>query len=136
VVKRTLLVVFALAAVACAAVSTSACRDRDTPTEPITLEANFVTVDNRTAQEWRNVEVWLNRYYRTTVPSIPAGSRFRTPMSRFIDSYSRPFDFRKAQLHDVRLTATLPDGKPLEIVKSFEQIGLEHTLGGAVGKKP
>ena len=130
--KRTLLLGLALA---CTVASTVACHDA-TPKEPITLEANFVTVDNRSGQEWRQVEVWLNHYYRTTVESIPAGSRFRTPMSRFIDGYSRPFDFKKMQIHDVRLTATLPDGKPLEIVKPFEEIGLEHTLGGAVGKKP
>ena len=132
VAKRTLLIVFGVAA-------TCACTiagPDTTSKEPITLDGNFVTVDNRTNQEWRRVEVWLNHYYRTTVDSMPAGSRLRTPMSRFIDSYSRPFDFRKTQIHDVRLTATLPDGKPLEIVKSFQEIGLERTLGGAVGKKP
>ena len=130
-VKRTLLVVFGAAAMCACTIA-----GHDTPKEPITLESDFVTVDNRTSQEWRNVEVWVNHYYRTTAASIPAGSRLRTPMSRFIDSYSRPFDFRKAQIRDVRLTATLPDGKPMEIVKSFQEIGLERTLGGAVGKKP
>lgn len=129
-VKGTLLVVFVLASVACAI----GCHD--TPKEPITLDGSFVTVDNRSAQEWRNVEVWLNRYYRVTAASIPAGSRFQAPLSVFVDGYARRFDFRKMQIRDVRLTATLPDGKPLEIVKSFQEIGLEHTLGGAVGKKP
>ncbi len=126
---RTRFVVFtiaALAAIAC----------RETPHEPITLDGNFVTVDNRTTQEWRNVEVWLNHFYRATAPSIPAGSRFRAPMSLFVDGYARRFDFNRMQIRDVRLNATLPDGKPVQIEKSFEEIGLEHTLGGAVGKKP
>ncbi len=127
---RTRFVAVALAALAAA----GACRQ--TPKEPITLDGNFVTVDNRTPQEWRGVEVWLNQYYRATTPSIPAGSRFQAPLSVFVDGYARRFDFKKMQIRDVRLTATLPDGAPLHIEKSFQQIGLEHTLGGAVGKKP
>lgn len=126
---RTRFVAFTIAALA-----TIACRE--TPKEPITLDGNFVTVDNRTKQEWRRVEVWLNRFYRATVPSIPAGSRFQAPLSVFVDSYARRFDFKRMQIRDVRLTATLPDGTPLHIEKSFQQIGLEHALGGAVGKKP
>jgi len=108
----------------------------DAPKEPLTLEGNLLTVDNRTKQEWRGVEIWLNHYYRVTAASIPPGGRFQAPLDVFVDSYARRFDFRKMQVRDLRLTATLPDGKPLEIVKSFQQIGLEHTLGGAVGKKP
>jgi|SRR5581483_12024790 len=131
---RTCAVAFTLVALASVLASASACRE--TPKEPITLDAGFVTVDNRTGQEWRRVEVWVNRYYRATVPSIPAGSRYRAPVSVFVDGYGRRFDFKTMQIRDVRLTATLPDGKPWEIVKSFQQIGLEHTLGGAVGKKP
>ena len=121
-------------ALALALIATAACRE--TPKDPITLDGNFVTVDNRTKQEWRSVEVWLNRYYRATVPSIPAGSRYQAPLSVFVDSYARRFEFKKMQIRDVRLTATLPDGTPLQLEKSFQSIGLEHTLGGAVGKKP
>jgi len=129
VVTRRRFGVLAIGLFACAAC-------REAPKDPITLDGNFVTVDNRTSQDWRGVEVWLNHYYRATTPSIPAGSRFQSPVSVFVDSYARRFDFKKMQIRDVRLTATLPDGKPIEIVKSFQQTGLERTLGGAVGKKP
>ena len=115
---------FALLAAAC----------HDVPKDPITLDTNFVTVDNRTGDEWRGVEVWVNHYYRATVPSIPAGSRYQAPLSVFVDSYARRFDFKKMQIRDVRLTATQPDGKPLQLEKSFQAIGLEHTLGGAVAR--
>jgi len=123
-----------VAVVLAALTSAIACHDK--PKDPITLDGSFVTVDNRTKDEWRSVEVWLNHYYRATAPSIPAGSRFQAPLSVFVDSYARRFDFKSMQIRDVRLTATLPDGKPLELQKSFQSIGLEHTLGGAVGKKP
>ncbi len=102
----------------------------------MTLEGNRLTVDNRTAQEWRGVEIWLNHYYRVTAPSIPAGGRFQAPLDVFVDSYARRFDFHRMQVRDLRLTAKLPDGKPLQIEKQFQAIGLERTLGGAVGKKP
>ena len=130
-VTRRAFVAVAVAIAACACLP--ACRQ--VPKDPITLDGNFRTVDNRTAQEWRGVEVWLNHYYRATAPSIPAGSRFQAPMSVFVDGYARRFDFRKMQVRDVRVTATLPSGERLEIVKPFQEIGLEHTLGGAVGKK-
>jgi hypothetical protein len=129
--KRPLLV-----AVACATiVSGAACRADDGAREPITLDGNFLTVDNRTTQEWRAVEVWLNHYYRATASSVPAGSRYQAPLSVFVDGFARRFDFKRMQIRDVRLTATLPDGKPLQIEKSFQEIGLARTLGGAVGKK-
>jgi len=124
--------VFVAAAIAVAC--TIACRE--TPKETITLDSNFVTVDNRTNQEWRGVEVWLNHYYRATASSIPAGSRFQAPLSVFVDSYARRFDFKTMQIRDVRLTATLPDGRKVSIEKPFQQSGLEHALGQAVGKKP
>ena len=130
VVDRTRFAAAAILMLTCA----GACRE--TPKEPMTLEGNLLTVDNRTNQEWRGVEVWLNHYYRVTAPSIPAGGRFQARLDVFVDSYARRFDFRRMQVRDVRLTATLPDGKPLQIEKPFQSIGLEHTLGGAVGKKP
>lgn len=114
---------------------TIACREKP-KTDAITLDSNFVTVDNRTNQEWRNVEVWLNHYYRATAPAIPAGSRFQAPLSVFVDGYARRFNFKTMQIRDVRLTATLPDGQKLAIEKPLQQTGLDHTLGQAVGKKP
>ena len=122
-------------AIACAVAVVNGC-GRDIPKEPITLDGNFLTVDNRTNQEWRGVEVWLNRSYRVTAASIPAGSRFQAPLNTFVDGYARRFDFKRMQVRDLRLTATQPDGAVVHMEKSFQQIGLEHTLGAAVGKKP
>jgi hypothetical protein len=130
VVKRTLLVPIAIAALA----ASSACHEAP-PKEPITLDGSFVTVDNRTGQEWRNVEVWLNHSYRATAASVPAGSRYQAPLSVFVDGYARRFDFNRMQIRDVRVMATQANGQPVQIEKSFQEIGLERTLGEAVGKK-
>ncbi len=128
--------VFVRAALAAAvlALASSACGSR--PAEPITLEGRLLTIDNRTSREWKDVEVWLNRSYRVTTASIPPGGRFQAPVDVFVAGFGQRFDFRRAQINDVRVTAKLPDGKPLEITKPFEGSRLADALGGALGKKP
>jgi len=100
------------------------------PDEPLTLERNILTVDNRSTQDWNHVEIWLNTYYRVTAKSVRAGSRFQAPLDTFVAGYGQRFDFRRAQIRDLRLTATLPDGAPLEIKKQFDVGGLAGALGG------
>jgi hypothetical protein len=98
--------------------------------EPLKLERNMLTVDNRSREDWNRVEIWLNTYYRITTPAVRAGSRFQAPLDTFVAGYGQRFDFRRAQVKDLRLTATLPDGKPLEIRKQFDVGGLAGALGG------
>jgi len=100
------------------------------PPDPLTLDRNLLTVDNRTATEWNQVEIWLNTYYRVTTPSIPAGGRFQVPLDAFVAGFGQRFDFHRMQVRDLRLTARLPDGKPLELKKPFEAGGLAGALGG------
>src|SRR5712692_3745172 len=100
------------------------------PDEPLKLERNMLTVDNRTTEDWNRVEIWLNTYYRITTASVPAGGRFQAPLDTFVAGFGQRFDFRRAQIRDLRLTATLPDGKPLELKKQFEVGGLVGALRG------
>jgi hypothetical protein len=100
------------------------------PDEPLKLERNILTVDNRSTQDWNRVEIWLNTYYRVTAKSVRAGSRFQAPLDTFVAGYGQRFDFRRAQIRDLRLAATLPDGAPLEIKKQFDVGGLAGALGG------
>jgi hypothetical protein len=100
------------------------------PPEPLKLERNLLTVDNRSAQDWTNVEIALNYYYRIRTSKVAAGSRFTTTLDTFVAGFGQRFDWRKAQIRDVKLTATLPDGKPLELTKQFDEFNLERALGG------
>jgi hypothetical protein len=131
-VTRRLGVVFVLGLAVCAA-AIGACRS--IPPDPLVLDGATLIVNNRSAQEWTGVEIWLNTYYRATVPSIAAGGRLTAPLNTFINGFGYRFDFRRAQIKDLRLTATLPDGKPLEIKKAFEAGGLNGALGGVGGKR-
>jgi hypothetical protein len=100
------------------------------PDEPLKLERNLLTVDNRSTEDWNRVEIWLNTYYRVTAKSVRAGSRFQAPLDTFVAGYGQRFDYRRAQIRDLRLTATLTGGKPLEIKKQFDVGGLAGALGG------
>jgi len=103
---------------------------RSVPQEPLKLDGDRLTVDNRSGRDWSNVEIWLNTYYRVTVPSIPANGRFQTPLDNFVAGYGQRFQFRRTQIHDLRLTAKLPDGSTTEIKKDFAAGGLAGALGG------
>jgi hypothetical protein len=97
--------------------------------DPLQLDGNMLTVDNRTPTDWIGVEIWLNTYYRVTAKSIPSGGRFQAPLDTFVAGFGQRFDFHRAQVRDLRLTAKLPDGRPLEIKKQF-QVGGLGALGG------
>jgi hypothetical protein len=105
------------------------------PADPLQLDRNMLTVDNRTSEDWSNVEIWLNSYFRITVPSIPAKSRFQAPLDTFVAGFGQRFNFHSMQVKDLRLTAKLPDGRPLELKKQFEAGGIAGALGGFGGKR-
>jgi hypothetical protein len=100
------------------------------PVDPLQLEGTRLIVDNRTSDDWTDVEIWLNRVYRITVPRIAAGSRFTAPLDVFVAGFGQRFDFKRQQITDLRLAAKTADGTPVELVKQFEKSGLAGALGG------
>jgi hypothetical protein len=90
----------------------------------------MLTVSNQSSRDWTSVEIWLNTHYRVTTTSIPAGGRFQAPLDVFVAGFGQRFDFKRAQIHDLRLTAKLPDGQPLELKKEFRAGGLAGALRG------
>jgi len=100
------------------------------PDDPMKLERNLLTVTNQSSKDWTGVEVWLNTYYRVTATSVAAGSRFQAPLDTFVAGFGQRFDFHRMQVKDLRLTAKLPDGTPIELKKRFEVGGLAGALGG------
>jgi hypothetical protein len=122
VVSRILLVGLVAAALA------AGCSDP--PKDPMTLEGNRLTVDNRTGRDWTGVEIWLNTHYRVTTASIPAGGRFQVNLDSFVAGFGQRFDFRRQQIVDLRLSAKEPDGRAVEIKKQFEATGLAGMLPG------
>jgi hypothetical protein len=103
---------------------------RTIPSDPLQIEGNRLTVDNRSSTAWTSVEIWLNTHYRVTTKEIPAGGRFQVGLDSFVAGFGQRFDRHRAQITDLRLTAKLPDGKPFELKKQFSASGLAGALGG------
>ena len=99
---------------------------------PLQLDANRLTVTNTTEQDWNQIEIWINRQYRLTVPSIPAGQQLQTPLTIFVEAYGRRFDFAKQQITDLRLSAKNPDGQPVDVRYQFQGSGLSGLSGVGV----
>jgi hypothetical protein len=98
--------------------------------EPLKLDGNMLTVDNRSSGDWTDVEIWLNRNHSVRTRSIPAGGRLQVPLDAFVAGFGRRFDYRRTQITDLRLTAKQPDGTPIEVKKEFTVGGLAGALGG------
>ena len=103
--------------------------------DPLALNGNWITVSNQSAADWSDVDIRLNTYYRFVVRRIPAGGRTQIPLDGFVAGYGQRFDFKRAQIRDLRLTAKRPDGQSMELVKEFERGGLAGALDG-LGRKP
>jgi hypothetical protein len=120
------------AGLALAAVMWSGCSRKTVA--PLQLDSNRLTVTNTTSQDWAQIEIWINRQYRLTVPSIPAGQQLQTPLSIFIEAYGRRFDFSRQQIKDLRLSAKNSSGEPVDIRMEFQGSGLSGLAGVGVFK--
>ena len=100
------------------------------PIEPLRLDGNMLTVDNRSSRDWTSVEIRLNKNHSLRMASIPAGGRAQVPLDAFVAGFGQRFDFHRTQITDLRLTAKLPDGTTLELQKAFTVGGLEGAFGG------
>ncbi len=94
------------------------------PPDPLQLNGGILTVDNRTDDEWTNVEIWVNNYYRATAPSIAGGSRFTVSLGSFVDGYGRRFPRERQMLKALHLTAKTTTGAAVRLDKAFERGGL------------
>ena len=104
---------FALAFV-CAALA-SACTRDDEP-RPIVVDAGTVIVSNLTKDEWRQVEIWLNYYYRVTKASMAPGERFSIPLNSFVAGYGQRFDVKRQVVQTIQVTAKTLSGAPVELM--------------------
>jgi len=102
-----------VAAVA-AVVALPACRAA--PLEPIRFVDRAIVVENQTADEWQNVEVWLNDHYRVTKSRMPPGERFSIPLSSFVAGFGQRYDAARQPIRGVEVTATAPGARAVKLV--------------------
>jgi hypothetical protein len=100
----TLLVVVVLACSACG-----------TPPDPLTVDGERIVVLNLSSEDWIDVELRVNRYYRGHIARIAAGGRLDAPLARFQGGYGYYFDRKRERLKTVELTARTASGKPVTL---------------------
>ncbi len=105
------------------------------PIETFQLQGQRLTINNRTPDDWRTVEVWINRQYRITAPEIRAGQRFDATVDAFLDAYGNHFYYNRQQIKDVHLTATSARGTPVDLHMEFPRSGLTGLADSGVFKK-
>lgn len=103
--------------------------------EPLRLEGNRLMVFNDTNGDWTDVEIWLNRQFRLTVPKIAHGAPFTAPLDVFVAGFGQRFDFTRMQIRDLQLKAKNASGDSFELKKEFAGNGLEGALRGFGGKQ-
>lgn len=86
------------------------------PPEPIAFEAQGIVVTNLTADEWQNVEVWLNEHYRVTKPRMLPGERFSIPFSAFVAGFGQRFEVARQPIRGVEVSAAAPGGRAVKLV--------------------
>jgi hypothetical protein len=100
--------------VALVALAIVACRTP--PPEPIAFAERALVVENRTADSWDNVEIWVNDHYRVTKPRMLPGERFSVPLNAFVAGFGQRFDPGRQAVHGVEVTASVPGGQPVKLV--------------------
>ena len=99
------------------------------------LEGNRLTVNNRSTDTWKDVEIRINRQYRIAVPEIVPGQRFDVLLDAFLDVYGNHFYYRRQQIRDVHLTAKVPGGAPVDTHMDFHRGGLAGLADVGVFRK-
>jgi hypothetical protein len=103
--------------------------------ETLHLEGKRLTINNRTENDWTDVQVVINRQYRIAAASITSGQRFDLSLDAFLDVYGNHFYYARTQIRDVHLTAKGAGSAPVDTHMDFHRSGLDGLADTGVFKK-
>ena len=72
-------------------------------------------MENQTAQEWRNVTVTVNAYYRGSARTLLPGARLEAPLGNFMTGLGQRFDVNRERVRHVEVRATTSAGQPVAL---------------------
>jgi hypothetical protein len=93
-------------------VATAACRSSD---PPIRVTRDALIVENHTREEWRDVIVTLNGYYRGTSKTLAPGGRLDANLGNFVTGFGQRFDKNRERVTRVEVRATDASGRPVTL---------------------
>ena len=99
-------------AVGCAISLLVGCRGKP---EPIRVNGGRLVVENQTRQEWREVVVTVNSYYRGGSSSLAPGGRLETALANFTTGLGQRFDTNRERVSRVEVRAKTASGEPVAI---------------------
>ena len=111
----------------------ASCSNQPEP-DPLQLQGSRLTVNNRTKDDWKEVQVVINRQYRIAAQEMVAGQRLDASLDAFLDAYGNHFYYQRQQIRDVHLTAKTKAGTPVDMHMDFHRGGLDG-LADAMKKK-
>jgi hypothetical protein len=113
---------------------TASCGKTQEP-DPLQLQGSRLTINNRTKDDWKDVQVVINRQYRIAAPAVVSGQRFDVSLDAFLDVYGNHFYYQRQQIRDVHLMAKTPGGMPVDMHMDFHRSGLQGLADVGVFKK-
>ena len=99
-------------AIGCAISLLAGCRGKP---EPIRVNGGRLVVENQTRQEWRDVVVTVNSYYRGGGSSLAPGGRLETALTNFTTGLGQRFDTNRERVRRVEVRAKTAGGEPVAI---------------------
>jgi hypothetical protein len=82
---------------------------------PIRVSRDTLVVENQTREEWRDVTVTVNGYYRGSSRSLAPGGRLDANLGNFATGLGQRFDPRRERVTWVQVRATDASGKPVTL---------------------
>lgn len=86
------------------------------PNPPISLQEGTLTVQNQSAEEWRNVRIVVNHHFGGGAASLPPGGVLNAPLSRMQTGLGQKFDRARQSVFRVEVTATTAGGEPVRLL--------------------
>ncbi len=85
------------------------------PVQPIRVERGALVVENLTRDEWRDVRITVNAYYRATARTLAPGGRIEGPLGNFETGLGQRFDVNRERVWSVEVRATNSAGQPVAL---------------------
>lgn len=102
---RSLVAVMALVGAACTP-----------PAPPISLQDGTLTIQNQSAEEWRNLRIVVNHHFGGGVASLAPGGVLNAPLSRMQTGLGQKFDRARQSVFRVEVTATTAAGQSVRLL--------------------
>jgi hypothetical protein len=90
----------------------SACSRGD---PPIRVTRDALIVENQTREEWRDITVTVNGYYRGTSKTLAPGGRLDANLGNFVTGLGQRFDKNRERVTRVEVRATEASGRSVTL---------------------